>query len=235
VAYACPKDAGVPAKTTTPPVEAQTTESLAEAEGLSAQTISGLMTALRKANPGMFEPEVIDGHDVEKAADNVMLDVAYSPVLEHRSDLRPVEVVALGGGRYRIYGKDAGGFEKVSDVLATDLKIMRARYLLRRGELLGALPYVDNETRQRVERTFWPKGDVPYIPPAGSPLAEMGLTGQPITMKRVDGAEVDFAALHRLLSTPGAQVPEVAPTLPRAECNDSVPLAEPPRPREYIW
>lgn len=210
---ACSRPAGVPAKSPAPPVE---TPPDAQAD----QPVSSFMKVLLEFNPGMLEPELIDGRDVNETADMVDLDVAYSPVLERRDDIHPVDATALGDGRYRVYGTGYrhAGHDGATDVDAGSLKVMRARYLLRRGEIMRTMPYADPEMRKRIERTFWPKGDVPYTPPAGSPLAEMGrLRQSKITIPRNGDAPIDFAALIKSLSTPGAPIPDVAPTLPRSD------------------
>lgn len=173
-----------------------------------------LRTLLEEQYPEAFAPEIIDGHDVEKAAEDVDLDIACSPVLPHRAQrdplagagdtLIPVEVTPLGGGMYRVYYH-----EGPRDVDAESVKIMRARFLLQRGALSRALYQMDPDRRGRWMRLY----RITWLPPAGSPLATITQSGSPITIKIEEGKAVDFVALMRTLSTPGAAVPEVCPSL----------------------
>ncbi len=150
---ACPKSAGViapapPAPAPTPPRAAST-------------AVSGLESALRKQFPEAFEPELIDGCDVQEAAKDVMLDVAFSPVLDHRNARVPVDAVDLGDGCYRVFRKERSGVGQPIDVSAEALQIMRARFLLVRGALVRRLRTMAPKHRQRIEKTFFPRGDVP--------------------------------------------------------------------------
>ena len=88
--------------------------------------------------------DVIDGVAVRQAAGDVMLDVAFSPVLPcpiadpDANPPWPVAVIALGKDRYglvRGVGPDAD-YESVS---ADTLKVMRARYLLLCGHFYRRL------------------------------------------------------------------------------------------------
>ena len=206
----CPKSAGViappsPAPAPPPPRAAST-------------AVAGLESALRKQFPAAFEPELIDGYDVEQAAKAVMLDVAFSPVLDRRDARIPVDAVALGDGSYRVFRKEKSGAGQPIDVSAESLRVMRARFLLVQGAAIRRLPTMDPEQRQWVEKTFFPRGDVPWVPPAGSPLAEQAWTGEPIVIPREGDGEVDIVAVFRALATPGGAVPAVCPVLapPRA-------------------
>lgn len=177
--------------------------------------------ALKEQYPEAFAPEIVDGSDVEKTAEMVDLDIECSPVLPHRSPtdplsgpgdtLIPVECSALGEGMYRIYYP-----EGPRDVPADTVKRMRARFLLRRGELSRALIEKDGDpvVKQRWMKLY----RIPSVPPAGSPLAAM-MQGRVrmISIPRDGDAPVDFAAVMKALSTPGGEVPKVCPTLPANE------------------
>lgn len=177
----------------------------------------GLLAALREQHPEAFAPEMIGRSDVDEAANDVMLDVAYSPVLPHRlpadplssvgDALLPVEATALGEDKYRVYLP-----EGPRDVDAATLRVMRARYLLTRGELARALYSMGPQAREKWARLY----HITWLPPAGSPLATMIQSGQsgPISIPRDGDKPIDVAALTRVLSTPGAAIPAVCPTLP---------------------
>jgi hypothetical protein len=167
--------------------------------------------------------EVIDGQDLDHVAADPTLEQVivehgiFSPVLTSRDAVVPVEVTALDGHQYRVYdvyNPRSGGYQP-RDVGLAELKRMRARYLLRRGLLLRHLPDMEESERLRICKAFFPKG-APYIPPAGSPLAALSKTGGPLVILRSpEGAPVDFAELMRVLTTPGAEIPTVCPTLPK--------------------
>ena len=176
-----------------------------------------LRTLLEEQYPEVFAPEIIDGCDVEKAAEALDLDIACSPVLPHRAPrdplacagdtLIPVEATPLGEGMYRVYYH-----EGPRDVDAESVKIMRARFLLQRGALSRALYQMDPDLRGRWMQRY----RITWMPPAGSPLAALVQSGSrgPITIKIEEGKSVDFVALMRTLAAPGAAVPEVCPALP---------------------
>lgn len=177
--------------------------------------------ALKEQYPEAFAPEIVDGSDVEKTAEMADLDAGCSPVLPHRAPtdplsgmgdtLIPVECSALGEGMYRIYYP-----EGPRDVSADTVKLMRARFLLRRGELSRALTTMGDDP---VRKERWMKlYRITYVPPAGSPLAAMAQGRiSMILIPRNGDAPVDFVAVMKALSTPGGEVPKVCPTLPANE------------------
>jgi hypothetical protein len=220
--------AGAPAPApVAPPVEPAS-------EALAAPVTTSVLDTIRKAYPELDAPEIIDGCDVaQTAATMVNLSIAYSPVLPARESFLPVEATPLDGGQYRVYVKRGQYHSIVAveaiDVSEADLKVMRARYLLRRGELLKIYPAMDPEVQRGIRDRFF-GGTMPWMPPAGSPLADMT---EPITMKRTDGAPIDWKALLTTLTTPGAKPPEVAPvvkpTLPAAALGAERPRFKPPK------
>lgn len=165
--------------------------------------------ALQSAYPEAFAPEIIDGDNVDDAAAMVDLSIAFTPVLATRDSMCPADVAELDGGRYRVFG------EQTLDISAASLKVMRARYLLTRSAIVRRLPTMGDVDRRRIERAFWPRGDVPWVPPAGSPLAEQLATGEPIVIQRDGDGDVDIVAVFNALATPGEKVPDVCPTLPK--------------------
>lgn len=142
---------------------------------------------------------------------------ACSPVLPHRlpdappgvagDALLPVEATALGEDKYRVYLP-----EGPRDVDAATLRVMRARYLLTRGELARALYNMAPVAREKWARLY----QITWLPPARSPLAALvqGHHSGPISIPRDGDKPVDAVALFRVLSTPGAAIPSVCPTLP---------------------
>lgn len=197
-----------------PPAPPPAKEASKEQGGLA----KALTDALRKQNPGMFEPEIIDGCDVEKAAEDVMLDVACSPVLrraragvcpesdERAAAMVPIEVSPLGGDMYRVFFE-----EGPRDMPAEMVKIMRARFLLQRQALSKALYQMHEPARSRWAKLY----NITWLPPEGSPLHQQMMTGEVITIPRDGDAPVDFLAVMKQLSTPGATIPAVCPTLPQ--------------------
>lgn len=180
--------------------------------------ISGAYGGIGEGEPWLFEPELIDGCNVHDVADEAMLDVAFTPVIYRRNTFTATDVTQLEGGRYRVYltREDALIERRVDgavDVDAASLKVMRARYLLTHYAFIRSANSMAPEARWNVERQLYPRGNVPWIPPPGSPLAEMK---GPISIRRdvvMKGAEIDMAALFEILATPGAAIPAVAPTL----------------------
>lgn len=205
---ACAKKAGAPPPPPDPPPQHPPS---AGSLGVS----QSLVDALAKEYPDAFTPEIIDGCDVEKTAADVDLSIAFTPVLERRNSIDPVDVVMVGNGSYRVFC--AGRAPYVVD--ATTLRIMRCRYLLTRQSFVRTATVMDTETRAAVERRLFPRGDVPYIAPKGSPLDAImkGTITSPITIKREGDAPIDFAALVTTLTTPGAEVPAVCPTIDAAK------------------
>lgn len=171
-------------------------------------THTNLARALSKHLP-QEAPETIDGQVVAETADDVMLDVAYSPVLAQIDTIQPSDVTALEGGRYRVYMDG-----RTTDVSADVLRVMRARYLLRRGEILRRWHDLDGETQSRATAVFF-QGKLPWIAPRGSMLDKLnrGEVGNPISIPRDGDAPVDFAAIFTALATPGGEVPAVCPVV----------------------
>lgn len=182
--------------------------------------VSGLMAALEKEYPDAFAPEIVDGSDVEKTAAMVDLTAACSPVLPHRAPkdplsgvgdaLLPVECSPLDGDMYRVYFA-----EGPRDVSADQVKIMRARFLLRKGELSRVLITMNDQVRrQRLMELY----QIHWVPPAGSPLAAMAQGRvRMISIPRDGDAPVDIMAVMKALSAPGGEIPTVCPTLPANE------------------
>lgn len=192
---------------------------------------------MAKANPdlaaaGAFDAEIISGCDVEDAAEDVDLTIAFSPVLpralprsvggiygpgcsleeQQHAAMIPVEVAEIGDGRYRVYGSRFGVYSTGPDMCevgADELRVMRARFLLQRGALQKQLPRLGKETRERWMRLY----HIAWMPPEGSPLAEQIQTAAVITIPRHGDEPVDFLAVMRALSTPGAVVPDTCPVI----------------------
>jgi hypothetical protein len=123
--------------------------------------LEGLLAALKKHTPA----EIINGNDVENTAELVMLDVAFSPVLELSTNEeqlmlnppRPTEVQQRGD-RFMLY-RGGADFQWVD---AESLKIMRARYLLARGFYSDRMRLLPNGVRQKV--IAWYFGGSVYVP-----------------------------------------------------------------------
>ena len=136
--------------------------------------------SLLEALKAMIPAEIIDGSDVEKTAEIVMLDIAFTPVVQHRHggddyDLldnppRPVQVEKRGE-RYLIVHPESHDFDWVDE---KSLKAMRARFLLLRGFYYKRLRSVGHSTRQQILGLYFPEGV--YLPAEGSELSKaMGL------------------------------------------------------------
>ncbi len=193
-----------------PPPEPTKAQDEPKSDTLAA---TGLMGALAKQFPGAFAPEIIDGSDVEKTAADVMLDVAFSPVLPFKDARYPAQVSELYGGKYRVYFHREEPSPSASytghnelDVSANELKIMRARYLLRRGELSKLL-----HTMEPYQRDHWQKiYNISFVPTPGSKLHDLvtGATGNPITIPLKPG-ENPLKAMGKLLVEAGANPDEI--------------------------
>lgn len=111
--------------------------------------LEGLLAALKKQIPA----EIIDGTNVDDAVEMVMLDVAFSPVLEFSTNEqelmlnppRPTEVQQRGE-RFMLY-RGGTDFQWID---AESLKVMRARYLLARGFYYPKIGSLPNGVRQKV-------------------------------------------------------------------------------------
>lgn len=109
-----------------------------------------LLDAIRDLIP----EEIIDGNNVEETAEMVMLDIAYSPVVEFIVDEKrllfdipiPVKVINRGDGKYEIRHLDPPDFKILS---ANEIKIMRARFLLLKAyyaDKMDILAYPEKQT-----------------------------------------------------------------------------------------
>lgn len=120
---------------------------------------------------------------VAACTEAVLLDVAFSPVLETPGATEPTEVTQREDGTYCLTYRNAlcpdmePNYEPVSE---SDLKVMRARYLVTRGRAFTRLLSMTPEEYERTLRTLFHGGPVP-VPRPGSALSEaMG-------MERPDG------------------------------------------------
>lgn len=181
----------------------------------NSEPTTGFVKAFEKAFPEAFAPEIINGCDVEKAAEDVMLDVAYSPVLVTK-DLKelPCECVLLENGDYRVY------YENITlELKPREVQVMRARYLLRRGELYRMLPHMDPEVRRRVEQ-IWFDGHA-FVPAEGSILRQVTDSGNPATIE-LNGRN-PFEVIKELMEDAGAKdvrlvaLKPTEPVLPKRE------------------
>lgn len=220
--YVAPVEQPIPEDSYAAP-DIRVAAAVAVQEQAGARGEGSLVAALRKANPGMFEPEIIGGTDVDEAAKMVDLTVACSPVLracrggifprswEESAALVPLEAMPLDGDRYRVFYEEGPRDEPVEVV-----KVMRARYLLQRAEIAKALYHMDSRDRERWARLY----KITWLPPKDSPLHKQMMTGEPISIKREGDAPVDMLAVLRALSTPGAEVPAVCPTIEQGAKSD---------------
>lgn len=137
--------------------------------------------------------ERIDGVSVfETAEHDVMLDVAFSPVVRSRLDEDPVDQPWLlhlpkptiidrdARGRYFIIDppRDVGDWHRKRPLMTTGqweiltedhVKLMRARYLLLRGWLYKRLHILPYDQKQATLAWYFPAGV--WAPPAGSDMA----------------------------------------------------------------
>lgn len=108
--------------------------------------------------------DVIDGVRVRDATNDVMLEVAFSPVVPSpvQADYslvppRPVDVIPLGNALYGLV-RGVGDKADYETVTADVLKLMRARYLLLRDHFHRQLGGMDRVTRRMVLDRFFPGG-----------------------------------------------------------------------------
>jgi hypothetical protein len=113
---------------------------------------------------------------VAECVEAVMLDVEFSPVIEKAGSTETTEVTRRDDGSYALTYRnalvlDAVAYEAVSE---SDLKVMRARYLVTRGESYKRLRSMPQDERKVTMRTFFPGGV--WVPREGSELSEaMGM------------------------------------------------------------
>lgn len=138
--------------------------------------MNDLLAALQK----MIPTEEIDGCRVDDAAGAVDLDIAHTPVIDspvgddyrHRIP-KPVEAQKWSGDRWAVVYPDHHDFQRVTE---SELKRMRARYLLLRGFYTRAFRTLPHPTQQQVLAWYFPDGL--WLPPEGSDLAKaMGVHG----------------------------------------------------------
>jgi 5'-3' exonuclease len=181
----------------------------------SEQLVTGFENALKNSFPEAFAPEIVNGCNVEEAAESVMLDVAYSPVIVTRGPNEwPCECVLLENGDYRVY------YDNVTlELKPREVRVMRARYLLRRGELYRMLPHMDPEVRRRVEQVFF-DGHA-FVPAEGSILRQITDSGNPATIE-LNGRD-PLEVIKGLMEDAGAKgfrlvaVKQPEPVLPKRE------------------
>lgn len=135
-----------------------------------------LLGALTKMLDDELRAEIIDGHSIADVVGAVDLDVAFSPVVEHRCDEfdfqppQPTEVQKWGDGYALVYPAQAD-FRRVDE---GSLRVMRARFLLMRGAYYKMLRGMPNGTQRQVISWYFPGGA--WQPEPGSELSKlMGL------------------------------------------------------------
>lgn len=110
-----------------------------------------LLDELKKFIPD----EIIDGSNVADTAEIVMLDIAYSPVVEGVVDEErlpfsipiPVKVTDRGDGRYEIRRTDPPDFRILNEA---EIKVMRARFLLLKGYYADKMDMLSYSGKQTV-------------------------------------------------------------------------------------
>lgn len=141
---------------------------------------SALEKALEEMRGGPL-PRSIEER-VAACVEAVMLDVAYSPVIEVAGSKDTTEVTRRKDGTYCLTYRNAlcPDLAVYEPVREADLKVMRARYLVTRGETYTRLHSMDDAERDHALATFF-NGGV-HTPRQGSALSEaMG-------MERPDGS-----------------------------------------------
>ena len=174
-----------------------------------------IIQVLRKHLPefdAMMAPEVLDGYDVAKVAEQVDLSVECSPVIFRRGGIRPVQACMLDGGKYRVYiheddsrsafgGYGVYGSAYTPEVTTAELRVMRARYLLLRGSAYRQLHLMPPHLRERVEKLYFPGGV--FVPKPGSRLANVVQTGEPLSIKLEPGQD-HWQVMASLMAEAGA-------------------------------
>jgi len=122
----------------------------------------GLAEQLKVLAQGIHSEQIGEACPADFVED-VMLDIAYQPVVEWpvRDPLRPIPkprpVLARSDGRYQIDHPEDRDFRIVE---ADELKLMRARYLLLRGWYYERLPSLSHSQREQVLAWYFPGGVV---------------------------------------------------------------------------
>jgi hypothetical protein len=138
-------------------------------------SILDALTKLIEAERGGSLPKPIE-EQVKDCVDMVMLDVECSPVIEKAGSTETTEVTRREDGTYALTYRnalvlDSVNYEAVSEA---DLKVMRARYLVTRGESYKRLRSMSQDEREVTMRAFFPGGT--WVPREGSELSEaMGM------------------------------------------------------------
>lgn len=143
-------------------------------------SILDALTKLIEAERGGPLPKPIE-EQVRDCVDAVMLDVAFSPVIEKAGSTETTEVTRREDGTYALTYRnalvlDSVAYEAVSEA---DLKVMRARYLVTRGESYKRLRSMPQDERNHTINTFFPGGV--WVPREGSAMSEA------MEMERSDG------------------------------------------------
>jgi len=118
---------------------------------------------------------------VKACVDAVMLDIAFTPVLEKAGARDPTEVTRREDGTYWLTYRNACCPDLVhyEAVREEDLKVMRARYLVTRADVYTRLRSMGNEEREHALRVFFNGGT--WVPQERSALS-VGFK-----MERADG------------------------------------------------
>lgn len=113
--------------------------------------------------------------EVRRAVEHVDLDIAYSPVLEKPGSKQPVEVERTDGGFSLVWRNALTGAALREPVEVEALRVMRARYLVTRGEVFTAFHTLPEGEQRDAARTM----NLGFVPAHGSPLARtLGMRGQ---------------------------------------------------------
>jgi hypothetical protein len=151
--------------------------------------VEGLTEALKTQFPGAFEPELVGNVDVQEAAKDVLLSIAYTPVVPNHHGIVPCSVVALDPenteGKYRVYFPahfDDHRAGTTQDVTADELREMRARYLLTMNYLRSFFDRLSYNVQQMALRLYF-DSKAPWTPLPGSRLANIPAEGLSIKLK----------------------------------------------------
>lgn len=113
--------------------------------------------------------------EVRRVVMCVDLDIAYSPVLEKPGSKQPVEVERADGGFALVWRNALTGAALREPVEVEALRVMRARYLVTRGEVFTAFHTLPEWEQRDAARTM----NLGFVPAHGSPLARtLGMRGQ---------------------------------------------------------